>query len=67
MRLARKTIDRLTGEGKTVKLLLVGKKARAQLARDHRDKIVETVDLSHIKRLAFSDALVGRRGCRAPL
>lgn len=56
VRLARKTIERLLAEGKTVKLLLVGKKARAQLARDHRDKIVETVDMTHIKRLAFSDA-----------
>ena len=66
VRLARKHIERLVAEGKTVKLLLVGKKARAQLARDHRDKIVETVDMTHIKRLAFSDALavaedVGRR------
>ncbi|TRW16952.1 F0F1 ATP synthase subunit gamma [Glacieibacterium frigidum] len=57
VRLARKTIERLVAEGKTVKLLLVGKKARAQLARDHRDKIIETVDMTHIKRLAFSDAL----------
>ena len=57
VRLARKHIERLVAEGKTVKLLLVGKKARAQLARDHRDKIVETVDMTHIKRLAFSDAL----------
>lgn len=56
VRLARKSIERLVAEGKTVKLLLVGKKARAQLARDHRDKIVETVDMTHIKRLAFSDA-----------
>ena len=57
VRLARKSIERLTAEGKTVKLLLVGKKARAQLARDHRDKIVETVDMTHVKRLAFGDAL----------
>ena len=56
VRLARKHIERLVAEGKTVKLLLVGKKARAQLARDHRDKIVETIDMTHIKRLAFSDA-----------
>jgi F-type H+-transporting ATPase subunit gamma len=56
VRLARKHIERLVAEGKTVKLLLVGKKARAQLARDHRDKIVDTVDMTHIKRLAFSDA-----------
>jgi F-type H+-transporting ATPase subunit gamma len=57
VRLARKKIEALVAEGKTVKLLLVGKKGRAQLARDHRDKIVDTIDQTHIKRLAFTDAL----------
>src|SRR6195952_4162811 len=38
VRLARKKIEALVAEGKTVKLLLVGKKGRAQLARDHPDK-----------------------------
>ena len=56
VRLARKRIEALVADGKTVKLLVVGKKARAQLIRDHRDKIVETVDQTHIKRLAFTDA-----------
>jgi len=56
VRLARRKIAELENDGKTVKLLLVGKKGRAQLARDHRSKIVDTIDQTHIKRLAFTDA-----------
>jgi len=56
VRLARKRIEALVAEGKTVKIITVGKKARAQLLRDHRDKIVDTVDQTHIKRVAFTDA-----------
>ena len=58
VRLARKRIEVLTAAGKTVKIITVGKKARAQLLRDHRDKIIETVDQTHIKRVAFTDAQV---------
>jgi len=58
VRLARKRIEALVAQGKTVKLLVVGKKARAQLLRDHRDKIVEVVDQTHIKRVAFADAQI---------
>lgn len=58
VRLARKRIEALVAQGKTVKLLVVGKKARAQLLRDHRDKIVEVVDQTHIKRVAFTDAQI---------
>ena len=56
VRLARRRIEALVTEGKTVKIITVGKKARAQLLRDHRDKIVDTVDQTHIKRVAFTDA-----------
>ena len=56
VRAARKTAERLLAEGKTVKFYLIGKKGRAQLARTYRDLFVEYVDLSHVKRLAFSDA-----------
>jgi F-type H+-transporting ATPase subunit gamma len=55
-KLARRTIERLEADGKTVKLLLVGKKSRANLARSHRGAILELVDMSAIKRLAFGDA-----------
>jgi F-type H+-transporting ATPase subunit gamma len=55
-RLARKTMETLLNEGKTVKLLFVGKKARAPFMRTHKDLIVGTIDQSHIKNVAFSDA-----------
>jgi F-type H+-transporting ATPase subunit gamma len=55
-KLARRTLEELQGEGKTVKLLFVGKKARAPFARTHKELIVGTVDMSHIKSVAFADA-----------
>lgn len=55
-RLARKTMETLLSEGKTVKLLFVGKKARAPFMRTHKELIIGTIDQSHIKSVAFSDA-----------
>jgi F-type H+-transporting ATPase subunit gamma len=55
-KLARRTLEELLAQGKTVKLLFVGKKARAPFARTHRDLIIDTVDMSHIKNVAFADA-----------
>ena len=55
-KLARRTLEELASQGKTVKLLFVGKKARAPFARTHKDLIVGTIDMTHIKNLAFSDA-----------
>lgn len=57
VRLARARINQLRGEGKTVKILTVGKKGREQLRRDHSDLFVGHVDLSDVKRLGYSDAL----------
>ncbi|MGI4880386.1 MAG: F0F1 ATP synthase subunit gamma, partial [Janthinobacterium lividum] len=62
VRAARRKIEELLADGKTVKLLLVGRKGRAQLARTYRENIVETVDMSHIRRLAYSDAQVVAEG-----
>ncbi len=56
VRRARADINQLTREGKTVKILTVGKKGREQLRRDHRDKFVHHVDLSQAKRLGFQHA-----------
>jgi F-type H+-transporting ATPase subunit gamma len=56
VRAARRKAEQLIAEGKTVKFYLVGKKGRAQLARTYKDRFAETVDLTHVKRLAFSDA-----------
>ena len=55
-KLARRTMDELLAQGKTVKLLFVGKKARAPFARTHKDLIVSTVDMTHIKNVGFADA-----------
>ncbi|OYX78431.1 MAG: F0F1 ATP synthase subunit gamma [Sphingomonadales bacterium 32-65-25] len=55
-KLARRTMDELLGQGKTVKLLFVGKKARAPFARTHKDLIVGTIDMTHIKNVGFADA-----------
>ena len=56
VRRARADINRLLREGKTVKIMTVGKKGREQLRRDHRDKFVEHHDLSQAKRLGFEHA-----------
>ena len=56
VKLARRKIDELTAQGKTVKILCVGKKGRDQLRRDHASKIMDTVDMSKSKKLGFADA-----------
>ena len=43
-RATRQRIRDLTAEGKTVKLLCVGRKGAAALRRDHREKIVATLE-----------------------
>jgi len=55
-RLARKKLEALLADGKTVKLLFVGKKARAPFMRTHRELIIGYLDQSHIKNVAFADA-----------
>ena len=55
-RLARRSLEELLAQGKTVKLMFVGKKARAPFARTHKELIVGTTDMTHIKQLKFSDA-----------
>jgi F-type H+-transporting ATPase subunit gamma len=56
VRRARLDINRLLREGKTVRILTVGKKGREQLRRDHGDKFVGHHDLSQAKRLGFEHA-----------
>lgn len=56
VKLARRKIEELTAQGKTVKILCVGKKGRDQLRRDHASKIIDTVDLSKAKRVGFAEA-----------
>ena len=56
VRKARVAIDTLVAQGKTVKILTVGKKGREQLKRDHGARIIGHVDLSDVKRLGYADA-----------
>ncbi|KKN85024.1 hypothetical protein LCGC14_0283930 [marine sediment metagenome] len=53
---ARLAIQRLQSQGKTIKILTVGKKGRDQLRRDHGDKLIGHVDLSEVKRVGYANA-----------
>jgi F-type H+-transporting ATPase subunit gamma len=57
VRAARKQADELIAQGKDVRFYLIGKKGRAVLQRLYPGKIVHQVDQSHIKNVAFTDAL----------
>ena len=56
VKLARASASKLVAEGKTVKILTVGKKGREQLRRDFGDNLVGHIDLSDVKRLGYSNA-----------
>ncbi|NNL74374.1 MAG: F0F1 ATP synthase subunit gamma, partial [Silicimonas sp.] len=56
VKLARTHASKLIAEGKTVKILTVGKKGREQLRRDYGDYHVGHVDLSHVKRMGYDHA-----------
>ena len=56
VRLAREHANRLLREGKTVKMLLVGKKGYEQLRRQFEANIVETIELRNVKSVGFGDA-----------
>ena len=56
VRLARARIQELIAQGKTVKILTVGKKGREQLKRDYADLFVAHVDLSEVKRVGYENA-----------
>lgn len=57
VRRARQEIKRLSDEGKTVRLVCVGRKARDLLKRDHNEKIVQIyTGIGGKNRIAFSEA-----------
>ena len=56
VRLARAKAQELMAQGKTVKILTVGKKGREQLRRDYADKMVGHVDMSDVKRVGYANA-----------
>ncbi|QDY68436.1 F0F1 ATP synthase subunit gamma [Qingshengfaniella alkalisoli] len=56
VRLAKTHADKLRGEGKTVKILTVGKKGREQLRRDYSSLLIGHVDLSEVKNVGYVNA-----------
>ncbi|QCO56381.1 F0F1 ATP synthase subunit gamma [Pseudorhodobacter turbinis] len=56
VRMARLRANQLLGEGKTVKILTVGKKGREQLKRDFASHFIGHVDLSEVKRVGYAQA-----------
>ncbi len=56
VRLAREHVRKLQTQGKTVKILCVGKKGADQLRREHGSLIIDRVDLREVKKLAFTNA-----------
>jgi len=62
VRRARLLIEGLLRDGKDVKILCVGRKGRDQLRRLYSQRIIDTIEMGHVKRMAFSDAAeIGRR------
>ena len=56
VRLARDRANALAAQGKTVKILCVGKKGFDQLRRTHEKSIVEMIDLRAVRTISFSTA-----------
>ena len=56
VRLARVRINQLLADGKTVKILTVGKKGREQLRRDYASLLVGHVDMTEVKRVGYANA-----------
>jgi F-type H+-transporting ATPase subunit gamma len=56
VRLARAKANELIAQGKTVKILTVGKKGREQLRRDYASNMVGHVDMSEVKRVGYANA-----------
>jgi F-type H+-transporting ATPase subunit gamma len=61
VKLARLRANELVAQGKTVKILTVGKKGREQLKRDWSAAFVGHVDLSEVKRVGYVNAQVVAR------
>jgi F-type H+-transporting ATPase subunit gamma len=56
VKLARIAAKKLLAEGKTVKVLTVGKKGRDSLKREFVDMLVDHVDLKDVKRVGYDNA-----------
>ena len=55
-KLAKARATELKAEGKTVKILTVGKKGRDALRRDYGDLLVDHVDMTEVKHVGYNDA-----------
>ncbi|MEJ6404756.1 F0F1 ATP synthase subunit gamma [Yoonia sp. 2307UL14-13] len=55
-KLARTHAQKLIAEGKTVKIITVGKKGRDVIKRDLSDHFIHHVDLTEVKRVSYADA-----------
>ena len=56
VRLARERANALAAEGKTVKILCVGKKGFDQLRRTHEKQILEMIDLRAVRTITYDTA-----------
>jgi len=56
---AKKAIGELRAEGKTVKIITIGKKGREQLGREYGDLFIDHVDLSEIRGDDYTEAALG--------
>ena len=55
-RLAREHVNRLTAEGKTVKIICVGKKGYELLRRQFGEQIIDFIDLRAVRQIGFEQA-----------
>ena len=56
VRRARALIESLLKDGKTVKILCVGRKGRDQLRRLYAQYIIDTIEMTSVKRIGFGNA-----------
>ncbi|MEI4262115.1 F0F1 ATP synthase subunit gamma [Roseovarius sp. D0-M9] len=55
-KLAKQEATKLIAEGKTVKIMTVGKKGRDAMRRDYGKYFVHHIDFSDVKRIGYADA-----------
>ncbi len=56
VRLAREQIRKLLADGKTVKIITVGRKGADQLRRDYGNLIIERIELRDVRQIGFANA-----------